>query len=138
MTDDDRWRHHRRTEGRRVIVAEFVTLDGYMVGPDEDVSWVAAGFDPQMQEDIAVDISATFDLFVFGRVTYEIFADYWPTAVPYDEGDALQPAEGKEDARIIRALNDRPQARVLDDDGRARLGRHPGRRRVTSRTRSAG
>ena len=71
-----------RTEGRRVIVAEFVTLDGYMVGPDEDVSWVAVGFDPQMQEDIAVDISGTFDLFVFGRVTYEIFADYWPTPCP--------------------------------------------------------
>ncbi len=99
----------RRTEGRRVIVAEFVTLDGYMVGPDEDVSWVAVGFDPQMQEDLAVDMSGTFDLFVFGRVTYEIFADYWPTAVPYDDGDALQPAEGKEDARIIRALNDRPK-----------------------------
>ena len=98
-----------RTEGRPVVVAAFVTLDGYMVGPDEDMSWVAVGFDPQMQEDIARDISGTFDLFVFGRVTYDIFARYWPTAVPYDEGDALLPAEGKEDPRIIRALNDRPR-----------------------------
>jgi dihydrofolate reductase len=98
-----------RTEGRPVVVAAFVTLDGYMVGPDEDMSWVAVGFDPQMQEDIARDISVTFDLFVFGRVTYDIFAGYWPTAVPYDEGDALLPAEGKEDPRIIRALNDRPR-----------------------------
>jgi len=96
-------------EGRRVVVSEFVTLDGYMIGPDEDISWVSEGFDPQMAEDVAVDISTTYDLFVFGRVTYEIFAPYWPHAVPYDEGDALNPSEGKEDPRIIRALNDSPK-----------------------------
>jgi dihydrofolate reductase len=99
----------RDTGERRVVVAEFVTLDGYMIGPDEDISWVIDGFDPQMQEDVAVDLSTTFDLFVFGRVTYEIFAPYWPHAVPYDEGDALHPSEGKEDPRIIRALNDSPK-----------------------------
>jgi dihydrofolate reductase len=94
--------------GRRVVVTEFVTLDGVMVGPDEDMSWVAVGFDPQMQDDLAEDMSG-FDLFVFGRVTYGIFADYWPHAVPYDEGDAPKPAEGREDARIIRALNETPK-----------------------------
>ena len=98
------------TEGRRrVVVSEFVTLDGYIVGPDEDVSWVAAGFDPQMQEDIAEDIATRADVFVFGRVTYDIFAAYWPHAEPYAPGDELKPAEGKEDPRIIRALNDRPK-----------------------------
>jgi dihydrofolate reductase len=99
----------KQTGRRRVVVSEFVTLDGYMVGPDEDISWVAVGFDPQMQEDIAVDFNTTYDLFVFGRVTFDIFAEYWPHAVPYDEGDELAPSEGKEDPRIIRALNDRPK-----------------------------
>jgi len=99
----------RDTGERRVVVAEFVTLDGYMIGPDEDISWVIDGFDPEMQEDVAVDLGTTFDLFVFGRVTYDIFAPYWPHAVPYDEGDALNPSEGKEDPRIIRALNDSPK-----------------------------
>ena len=97
------------TEGRRVVVSEFVTLDGYMIGPDEDISWVSEGFDPAMHEDVAVDIATTFDLFVFGRETYDIFAPYWPHAVPYDEGDALNPSGGKEDPRIIRALNDSPK-----------------------------
>jgi len=99
----------RDTGERRVVVAEFVTLDGYMIGPDEDISWVSEGFDPQMAEDVAVDISTTYDLFVFGRVTYDIFVPYWPHAVPYDEGDALNPSEGKEDPRIIRALNELPK-----------------------------
>jgi dihydrofolate reductase len=102
-------RSPRRGGERRVVVSEFVTLDGYMVGPDEDMSWVADGFDPQMQEDLAVEISTTYDLFVLGRVTYDIFAAYWPHAVPYDEGDPTAPAEGKEDGRIVRALNDLPR-----------------------------
>jgi dihydrofolate reductase len=95
--------------GRRVTAQTFVTLDGYMVGPEEDISWVADDFDPEMQEDIAQAMSRDANLFLFGRVTYEMFAAYWPTAVPYDEGDALQPAEGREDPRIIRALNDAPK-----------------------------
>ena len=45
-------------KGRRVVVAEFVTLDGFIVGPDEDMSWVIDGFDSRMQEDIAQDIAA--------------------------------------------------------------------------------
>lgn len=96
------------TGTRRVIVTELVTLDGYMVGPDEDMSWVAVGFDPQMQEDIAEDVGS-YDMFAFGRVTYEIFAAYWPFAEPYEAGDELKPAEGREDPRIIRALDDRPR-----------------------------
>jgi dihydrofolate reductase len=131
------------TTGRRVVVTEFVTLDGYMVGADEDMSWVTGGFDPKMQDDLAEDIGRTFDLFVFGRVTYDIFAAYWPHAVPYDEGDELHPAEGKEDPRIIRALNDRPKlvftttleepkwdnTRIVEDgveDEIRRLKREPG------------
>ncbi|MGH2475221.1 MAG: dihydrofolate reductase family protein [Candidatus Limnocylindrales bacterium] len=100
------------TAGRRIVVTEFVTLDGYMVGPDEDMSWVAAGFDQQMQEDIATDMDNSYEMFVFGRVTYDIFAAYWPHALPYDAGDELKPAEGKEDRRIIRALNERPKVLV--------------------------
>jgi dihydrofolate reductase len=57
-------------------------------------------------DDVAEAMSREADVFVFGRVTYEIFAAYWPTAAPYDEGDELSPAEGKEDPRIIRALNE--------------------------------
>jgi dihydrofolate reductase len=108
------------TGGRSVVVSTFVTLDGYMVGPDEDISWVSEGFDPEMQADIAEAMSRETDIFVFGRVTYEIFAAYWPRAVPYEAGDELRPSEGKEDPRIIRALNDSPKlvfSRTLGEPG---------------------
>src|SRR5215207_4923561 len=94
---------------RKVVVSEFITLDGYIVGPDEDMSWVIEGFDPAMQADIAESMSGTVDVYVFGRVTYDIFAAYWPNAVPYEPGDEVNPAGGKEDPRIIRALNETPK-----------------------------
>jgi uncharacterized protein YndB with AHSA1/START domain/dihydrofolate reductase len=96
-------------ELRPVSVSSFLTLDGYMVGPDEDISWVIEGFDPAMQADIAEYMAEGCDQFVFGRVTYEMFAAYWPTALPYASGDSLKPAAGREDPRIIRALNELPK-----------------------------
>lgn len=105
---------HRRPKsakgpGRSVIASTFVTLDGYMIGPNEDISWVITDFDPEMQADIAVHMSSEADSFVFGRVTYDIFVAYWPTAIPYEAGDDVKPAEGKEDPRIILALNEYPK-----------------------------
>ena len=92
-----------------ITVSTFLTLDGYMVGPDEDVSWVIERFDPEMAEDVALVMSRDSEAFLLGRVTYEIFAAYWPHAIPYDDGDALAPAAGKEDPRIIDALNEYPK-----------------------------
>ena len=94
---------------RTVSVTTFVTLDGYMVGENEDISWVAEGFDPTMQNDLAEYMSEGCDYFVFGRLTFEMFVGYWPNAVPYGLGDELKPSEGKEDPRIIRALNEYPK-----------------------------
>jgi dihydrofolate reductase len=94
---------------RNVVAHAFITLDGYIVGPDEDMSWVIEGFDPEMANDIAEAMSSESDTFLLGRVTFEIFAAYWPHAVPYEPGDTLNPAGGKEDPRIIRALNDYPK-----------------------------
>ena len=95
--------------GRPVVVPHFVSLDGFVVGPEEDMSWVVDHFNPEMADDIAVAMTDQSDTFVLGRVTYQIFESYWPTAKPYEPGDALAPAEGKEDPRIIRALNDYPK-----------------------------
>ena len=39
----------------RIAVSTFLTLDGYMVGPDEDVSWVIEHFDREMAEESRLD-----------------------------------------------------------------------------------
>jgi dihydrofolate reductase len=73
---------------RKVIVNEFLSLDGVMQGPgdaDEDRSggfehggWQMPYFDDDFAK-VAFEGMAETDGYLFGRRTYEIMAAYWPT-----------------------------------------------------------
>jgi dihydrofolate reductase len=73
----------------KLIVTEFVTLDGVAQapgGPDEDRDggfphggWQAPLRDEKVGGDI-FEQASHMDALLLGRRTYEIFADYWPTA----------------------------------------------------------
>ena len=63
---------------RKVIASVFVTLDGYMVGPNEDMSWVLDNFNEEMAQ-YEGDLTNSMDTILLGRVTYEIMTNYWPT-----------------------------------------------------------
>jgi len=74
--------------GRRVVVIEFVTLDGVIQSPgspDEDPSGAFAhggwiwpySSDPELGAAIHEEMALPFDL-LLGRVTFDIWADYWP------------------------------------------------------------
>jgi len=74
---------------RKLIVSEFVTLDGVMQAPggsDEDRSggFEHGGWQMSYHDDtfgnFVVEGIAGAGGFVLGRKTYEIFAGYWPTA----------------------------------------------------------
>jgi dihydrofolate reductase len=58
---------------RKVVVSEFVTLDGVI----EDPSWTFQ-FSSAEQEKFKFDELAAGDAFLLGRVTYEGFAAAWP------------------------------------------------------------
>jgi dihydrofolate reductase len=72
-----------------LIVTEFVTLDGVAQAPgrpDEDRDggfthggWQAPVSDPESGE-VMFEQARSMDALLLGRKTYEIFADYWPTA----------------------------------------------------------
>ncbi len=74
---------------RKLIASEFLTLDGVMQGPglaDEDPSggfrdggWQLQRPDPAIGDFVTEGLAATGGL-LLGRVTYEIFAGYWPFA----------------------------------------------------------
>jgi dihydrofolate reductase len=82
---------------RKIITSTWVTLDGFVAGPNEEMDWVM--FDPEMgkYED---DIVSAADTLLLGRVTYESFAGSWPH-VPDDP--AVSPEE-KEYARKLNAM----------------------------------
>ena len=78
---------------RKVIVSEFVTLDGIMEAPDK---W---SFQFMNEETAKYKFDELFasDALLLGRVTYQIFADAWPSLT--DEESMLRI---KEQAAILR------------------------------------
>jgi dihydrofolate reductase len=90
---------------RKVIVDEFMTLDGVVQSPgyvDEDPSggfkhggWHMPHLDERAMKWISDGITSAGG-FLLGRRTYEIFAAFWPNA-------------GKEQEALARPLNTRPK-----------------------------
>jgi dihydrofolate reductase len=68
---------------RKVISSTFITLDGLMVGPNKEMDWVLDNFDAERGKDIGNQLSKTGAILLRG-VTYEIMANYWPTATMED------------------------------------------------------
>ncbi len=83
---------------RKLVVAEFLSLDGIMQapgGPDEDLDgefrfggWVAPYSDELTGQDVEDIHSRPFEL-LLGRRTYEIWAAYWPHVPPNTPSSAM-------------------------------------------------
>jgi dihydrofolate reductase len=67
---------------RRVIIDNLLSLDGYFAGPDGEIDWFQ--FDEESLE-WSREILREVDTVLFGRVTYEVLASYWPTAAAMAE-----------------------------------------------------
>jgi dihydrofolate reductase len=61
---------------RNLILFNMVTLDGFFAGPGGEIDWHNVD---QEFNDFANEQLSSADLLVFGRVTYEGMASYWPT-----------------------------------------------------------
>lgn len=72
---------------RKLIATLFVSVDGYATGQNpDDMDWAIRYQGPETSQH-TMEAMRNTDLMVLGRVTYEIFAEYWPTASPEEEGD---------------------------------------------------
>lgn len=67
---------------RRIIVSEFVTLDGVMQGPGPEEGFDRAGWTMPYADDEAeksnLDLVLSVDALLLGGVTYKVFAGAWP------------------------------------------------------------
>ena len=62
---------------RKLFWQMMVSLDGFMEGPNRELDWHVA------EEDFAryvADMLGSIDGILLGRVTYQMFADYWPSS----------------------------------------------------------
>ena len=71
---------------RKVIAAEFLTLDGVMEAPER---WNLAYFNDEMGQTIGEGFAAS-DAMLMGRVLYEEWAAYWPQQDPEENQVAEQ------------------------------------------------
>jgi dihydrofolate reductase len=63
---------------RKIVIFENVTLDGFMAGPHGELDWA-------VRDDEVTQFSKeghdSIDTFLFGRVTYDMMASFWPTPI---------------------------------------------------------
>jgi len=71
---------------RKVIASPFITLDGFIAGPQGELDWAVGGeeFDREMLPLLLKRV----DAIVLGRVTYQELAAYWPFASTEDDINA--------------------------------------------------
>ncbi|MBI5876397.1 MAG: dihydrofolate reductase [Chloroflexi bacterium] len=80
---------------RNVIFQMAVSLDGYFEGPHHELDWHRV--DDEFNA-YAIDLLNRVDALLFGRVTYELMASYWPT-----------PAALEDDPQVARRMNSLPK-----------------------------
>ena len=62
---------------RRIVASEFLSANGHVVGPKEDMRWVTDNFSEEMGE-YAGGLMESMDTTLLGRITYQIMAGAWP------------------------------------------------------------
>jgi dihydrofolate reductase len=68
---------------RKVFWQMSVTVDGFMEGPNGELDYTAQ-FADQDFDRYATDMLKSIDAIFLGRRTYQLFADYWPSAAGPD------------------------------------------------------
>jgi dihydrofolate reductase len=84
---------------RKVLLSNLVTLDGFFAGLKGELDWHIV--DEEFNQ-YAIDLLSKVDALLFGRVTYQLMADYWPAA-------ATNPSTPKSDLEIADKMNNLPK-----------------------------
>ena len=65
---------------RRLIIWNMVTLDGFFEGPKTwEIDWHELVWGEELEQ-LSIDQLKSADMLLFGRVTYQGMASYWPSA----------------------------------------------------------
>jgi dihydrofolate reductase len=82
---------------RKLLVFNSVTVDGYFTDKNGDMSWAHKQDDPEWNAFTAENASSGGEL-LFGRVTYDLMASFWPT-----------PAAAKMFPEVAEGMNKSPK-----------------------------
>jgi len=77
---------------RKLVVFNHVSLDGYFVDGNGDMSWAKADHQDAEWNAFVTENASGGGALVFGRITYELMASFWPTPFAIENMPAV--AEG--------------------------------------------
>lgn len=80
---------------RKIIVSEMISVDGYFARENGDIDWHMVN---EEFNEYAIKFLNTIDILLFGRITYQMFESYWPTA-------AKDPQTSPNDLEIAKLIN---------------------------------
>ena len=108
----------QKKQMRKITTFNFITLDGFYKGANEDISWHKHGGGEDENEFSAKSAGAGNTL-LFGRVTYQMMASWWPTPMAMQQMPAI--AKGMNDSEKIvfsktLANADWSNTRIIKDD----------------------
>ncbi len=63
----------------KLLVFNQITPDGYFAGVNGDISWAHRPEKDEEVDSFVADNARSEGVLVFGRITYELMASYWPT-----------------------------------------------------------
>jgi dihydrofolate reductase len=92
---------------RKVVLMSSVSLDGFIEGPDREIDWHLV--DDEVHSHFNEELSV-MGAFLDGRVTYQLMAEFWPTA----DADPRSPPPIVEFARIWRDMPKIVYSRTLE------------------------
>jgi dihydrofolate reductase len=105
---------------RNVISLAHVSLDGFMAGPDGAMDFIV--FNDELA-DHTYPLIGSADTAVYGRITYQMMEDYWPTAGDAADADSHTKSHSRwyrgvkkiVASRTLPASNDQVVSVVGDD-----------------------
>ncbi|MEK6821335.1 MAG: dihydrofolate reductase family protein [archaeon] len=62
---------------RKIVFLVHISLDGFVAGPNGEMNWIHA---PQELFDWGSTLTDQADTALYGRITYGMMKNYWPTA----------------------------------------------------------
>jgi len=112
---------------RKLLVFQNVSLDGYFADAHGDMSW-AHKSDPEWNAFVEGNAGGESEI-LFGRVTYEMMAIYWPSAHALENNPAVA-AHMNEQAKVVfsRTLDEAlwSNTRLVKSDPAAEVRRMKG------------
>ena len=87
---------------RKLVVFNQLSIDGYFVDNHGDMSWAKQDADDEFNR-FSSDRASGGGVLLFGRVTYELMASYWPTR----EAKRALPIECRSPMRSFEQHTDR-------------------------------